>query len=174
MKTEFYVALTQLSTAIVMGILTVYLTKVIITKYYKSKTGQVNPYQNTSFMIFLAGTIFSVSYMVYGINEPLAETMRLLQAQELTKTKVILEYLRYAGMFITLAYAFSTGVIFLAYKLFSLLTAQLDEYEEISRNNIGVAILVSVLTIVIALFAHVAFIGLIQTFIPYPEMPTFI
>jgi hypothetical protein len=174
MKTDFYIALTQLSASVVMGILTVYLTKVIVTKYYKTKTGQVNPYQNTSFMIFLAGTIFSVSYMVYGINEPLAETMRILQSQELSKSKLILEYLRFAGMFLTLAYAFSAGVIFLAYKLFSILTAQLDEYEEISRNNIGVAILVSVLTIVIALFAHIAFIGFIQTFIPYPEMPTFI
>jgi hypothetical protein len=174
MKIDFYIAVTQLSTAIVMGILTVYLTKVIVTKYYKAKTGQVNPYQNTSFMIFLAGTILSVSYMVYGINEPLAETMRILQSKDLSKFKQILEYLRFAGMFLTLAYAFSAGVIFLAYKLFSILTSQLDEFDEISRNNIGVAILVSVLTFVIALFAHIAFIGFIQTFIPYPEMPNFI
>jgi hypothetical protein len=174
MKSELYVELTQLIIAVLLGIITVYLTKIIVTQFYKSKTGQSNPYQNTSFMIFLAGTIFSVAYMVYGINDPLHETMRLLQAKNYSVTILILEYLKYAGLFLILSYLLSAVLVFISYRLFALLTSQLDEFEEISRNNIGVAILVCVLTIVISLFAHHPFVGFIQNFIPYPEMPSFV
>ena len=52
-----------------------------------------------------------------------------------------------------------------------MLTFQLDEYDEISKNNIGVALLVAVLAIVIALFTKGPFIIFIESFIPYPELP---
>lgn len=171
MNATFTISFIELIISIVAGVLTVYLTKLVMTKLYLKKTNELNPYKNTSFMIFLSGTIFSVSYIVFGIMEPFSATVKLLSAQNQDTLSLVFDISKYLIMFLFLGYLFGGMIIFLAYKLFSSFTSQVDEYEEIYKNNIGVAILLAVLTIVIALFTKSPFIVFIETLIPFPEVP---
>lgn len=74
-------------------------------------------------------------------------------------------------MFLVLG-LFSGIIIFIAYKLFAFMTTQLKEYEEIRDNNVGVAILLVTLTIVTAMFAKEPFIVFLESFIPFPDVPS--
>ena len=171
MKSEVNVALIELIISLIIGLMTVYLTKMVLTKYYFKRTGELEPYKNLSFMIFLSGTIFSVSYIVFGIMEPLSSTIKLLSTNTDSIFDLVFSISKYLMIFIILGYSFSAGIVYVAYKTFSILTKQLDEFDEISKNNIGVALLVAVLTIVIALFTKDPFIIFVESFIPYPELP---
>lgn len=168
MKPEF--AFIELILALGIGIMTVFLSKYVLTKYYLGKKYEADPYKNTSFMIFLSGSIFSVCFILFGIMEPLSSTIKLLSANGIN-FDFFVSIFKYTILFLAIGYVFSAGIIFISYKLFSILTKNLDEYEEISKNNIGVAILVSVLTIVIAMFTKMPFIIFIETLIPYPDVP---
>jgi hypothetical protein len=171
MNATFTISFIELIISIVAGVLTVYLTKLVMTKLYLKKTNELNPYKNTSFMIFLSGTIFSVSYIVFGIMEPFSATVKLLSAQNQDTLSLVFDISKYLIMFLFLGYLFGGMIIFLAYKLFSSFTSQVDEYDEIYKNNIGVAILLAVLTIVIALFTKSPFIVFVETLIPFPDVP---
>jgi hypothetical protein len=162
----------ELIIAVIIGLLTVYLTKVLIMNYYLKKTNESNPYENLSFMIFLSGSIFSVSYIVFGIMEPLSASIKILGVSNLTNLDLSLEIVKYLAMFLVFGYTFSAIIIYTSFKLFSILTDKVDEYDEISKNNIGVALLISVLLIVIAMFAKNPFIVFVESFIPYPDLPS--
>ena len=171
MKTEFTIALLELIISIGIGITTVYLTKWLLTKQYTKRTAELNPYKNTAFMVFLSGTIFSVGYIVFGIMEPLSATIKLLGSQNPSMLSLVVDTTKFLLMFLVLGYLFAGTIIFLAYKLFSSFTTKVDEYEEIYNNNIGVALLLAVLTIVIALFTKAPFIVFIESLIPFPAVP---
>ena len=162
----------ELIISVIIGLMTVYLTKILVMKFYLKKTNESNPYKNLSFMIFLSGTIFSVSYIVFGIMEPLAATIKIIGTTSPSLFGLLGGISKYLTMFLVLGYTFSAVIIYTTYKLFSMLTGQLDEYDEISKNNTGVAILIAVLMIVIAMFTKQPFIIFVESFIPYPELPT--
>lgn len=172
MKNEMMFAFFELGLSALIGIFTVYLVKTIFVRFYLKKTHETDPYKNVSFMIFLSGTIFAVSYLLYGILEPLSATFKLLNAQGLSSTEIVGQYVKYILMFLILGYAFGASIIFATYKIFALLTKNLDEYEEIKNNNIGVALLLAVLTIIAAMFSKGHFVMFIETFIPYPDLPS--
>jgi len=171
MKTEINIALIELAISLAIGIITVFLTKSVLMRFYLKKTNEKNPYQNLSFMIFLSGTIFSISYIVFGIMEPLSSTIKLLSTNNTSLFILWLGIFKYLGMFLVLGYGFGATIVYTAYHLFSKLTRNLDEYDEISKNNVGVALLIAVLTIVIALFTKDPFIIFVESFIPYPDVP---
>jgi len=166
------VAMIELLISVMIGIITVFLTKFFLVKYYLKKTNEENPYKNLSFMIFLSGTIFSVAFIVYGIMEPLSAALKLLSTSKNTLGDLVFTFIKYLVGFLFLAYFVSSTIIYLSYQLFSKLTTNLDEYEEIKNNNVGVAILVATLTIVAALFTKAPFIIFIESLIPYPELPS--
>lgn len=162
----------ELLLAIAIGIMTVYFTKSVLTNFYIKKTNEIDPYKNLSFMIFLSGTIFSVAYITFGIMQPLTATFKVLSASNKEGMSYLYSCLQYTGIFLLIGYVFSGVVLFIAYKLFALLTTKLDEYEEIKDNNIGVAILLVTMTIVTAMFAREPFIVYLESLIPYPDVPS--
>ena len=66
MKTLENTTSIELIISVIIGLMTVYLTKILVMKFYLKKTNEANPYKNLSFMIFLSGTIFSVSYICFS------------------------------------------------------------------------------------------------------------
>lgn len=171
MNSEIMIAFFELGLSAMIGVLTVFLVKTFLVRFYLKRTHENDPYKNLSFMIFLSGSIFAVSYLLFGIMEPLSATLKLLNAQDISTGSIVLNYTKYILMFMILGYAFSATIIFATYKIFALMTRNLDEYEEIRNNNVGVAILLAVLTIVAAMFSKGHFIIFIESFIPYPDVP---
>jgi hypothetical protein len=161
----------ELLLAMLIGIITVYLTKTVLMNFYMNKTSESNPYGNLAFMIFLSGNIFSVALIMFGVMEPLTATFKVLHATGEEGISYLSSCLQYVGIFLTLGYIFSAIIVFIAYKLFSMLTTQLNEYEEIRDGNVGVAILLVTLTIITALFVKEPFMVYLESLIPYPDVP---
>jgi hypothetical protein len=170
-KNLFGPAGVELLLAMLIGIITVYLTKTVLMNFYMRKTNESNPYGNLSFMVFLSGTIFSVSLIMFGIMEPLTATFKVLNTTGDKGMSYLLSCAQYLGIFLVLGYVFSALIVFIAYKLFSLMTTQLNEYEEIKDGNVGVAILLVTLTIITALFVKEPFMVYLESLIPYPDVP---
>ncbi|MEN9301736.1 MAG: hypothetical protein RL264_165 [Bacteroidota bacterium] len=171
MNTIFGAAGLELVLSVLIGVITVLVSKTVLVWFYKRQTNDANPYDNLSFMIYLSGMIFSISFITYGIMEPLTATFKILEDSGENGIDLITQGIQYAGFFLMLSYSFSVLVIFISYKLFTALTTNINEYEEIKANNIGIAILVVVLTIVTAMFVKTPFIAYLDSFIPYPELP---
>ena len=109
MSTIFSSAAFELLLSVLIGIMTVFLTKMVVMNFYVKKTGEIDPYKNLSFLIFLSGTIFSVSYITFGIMEPLTATFKLIQTSNYSLGTLILKYAQYIGMFLFLGYVFSAA-----------------------------------------------------------------
>lgn len=122
-------------------------------------------------MLFLSGVIISVCYLVFSIFDPLAATMQLLKSQGLSSMGVLMEYLKYMLMFIVISYVLSALILLISSSLFTIMTRKLDEYNEIAEGNIGVALLMFVMILVISVFMQHPFLVFMETFIPYPELP---
>jgi len=161
----------ELVLSVLIGVITVFFSKSVLVWFYKRQTNESSPYNNLSFMIYLSGMIFSIALITYGIMEPLTATFKILEDSGMPTFSLITSCLEYAGLFLILSYFFAVIVIFISYKLFTFLTTNINEYEEIKANNVGVAILVVVLTIVTAMFVKTPFISYLESFVPYPDLP---
>ena len=122
-------------------------------------------------MIFLAGVMFSVGYLLTGIIEPLSSTLDLLMSSHQDKGTLTWEYTKFLALFVSIGFTLGVLINIIAYFLFSSLTTEVNELEEIKNGNIGVAVLVSVIAITIAVFCKEPFLILLESFIPYPELP---
>lgn len=170
---KLLVSVFELGMFIVIAVLSVFLTKYILTAFYRKKTGEDFPYTNLAFMIFMSSSIFSVAWLMLGTVHPLSGTLELLMSSDLSAGKVFLEFLKFLGLFLLIGYVLGLAINFLAYKLFTALTTRLDEFEEIQKGNIGVAVLASVFLIIISLFCREPFVWFLESLIPYPELPGF-
>jgi len=59
----------------------------------------------------------------------------------------------------------------LSVKLFTLMTKSINEFEEISKNNIAVSILTATIIISISLLVKDSLYLLLESFVPYPDIP---
>ena len=59
----------------------------------------------------------------------------------------------------------------LSFYLFSLMTKTLNEFEEIKKDNIAVAIISGVIIISVSVMLKDSLYFLLDTFVPYPEIP---
>jgi len=173
MDNEILIAVIELGLALFIGIGTLFLTKYIFTKIYEKKTGEDFPYKNMAFMIFLSGSIFGVAWLVYGITEPLDTTLVLLMSSSASTGQIIIEYSKFLGLFLLFGYTLGFGINYITFLLFSALTKKVNEFDEIKKGNVGVAMMVSVVIIVISLFCQAPFIYFLESLMPFPEVPGF-
>ncbi len=173
MKDRLFTSFFELGLFLVIAILTVFLTKFILSKFYRKHTGEEFPYKNLAFMIFMSSSIFAVAWLMFGILNPLSGTMEVLSSSHESSGKIYFEFTKFLFLFLIIGYVLSLLINFIAYKLFTALTTKVDEFKEISEGNVGVAIMASVFVIIIALFCREPFIWLLESLIPYPDLPSF-
>lgn len=173
MKNHFLTSVFELGLFVVIAIITVFLTKYILTKFYKKRTGEEFPYKNLAFMIFMSSSIFAVAWLMFGCLHPLSGTMEVLSNSHESSGKILFEFVKFLFLFLLIGYVLGLLINFIAYKLFTALTTKLDEFDEIANGNVGVAILASVFIIIIAMFSREPFIWLLESMIPYPDLPGF-
>jgi uncharacterized membrane protein YjfL (UPF0719 family) len=161
----------ELILSIIIGILCLYIAHYVIIKIYSRRFSNDDPYQNNAFLIFLSGILFSVGYLISGVMTPISTTIDMLNSSSFTTFDALLAYTKYIILFCSLGLLLGGLVNLLTYGLFTTLTSNIDELQEINDGNIGVAILVSVITIVISIFCREPFLILLESFIPYPEIP---
>lgn len=160
----------ELLLSLLIGILCLYISHYIIVRIYTNRFGNKDPYKNNAFLIFLSGILFSVGYLISGVMTPLSTTIDMLNNNDFSTFDAMAAYTKYILLFCLIGLVLAGLINFLTYLLFTSLTHNLDELEEIKNGNIGVSILVSVISIIIAIFCREPFLIVLENFIPYPEI----
>jgi hypothetical protein len=146
------------------------LTFSIINKFIRKKNGI--KYNNISFSIFTSSIIFSVGYLVADIKAPILNTLRLLRENPDYSGNIYVDGLKYTVLFLVIIIASIYLINILSYYLFSTMTKTIDEFEEIKKDNIAVAIIVGVIIIAVSIMLKDSLYFLLETFVPYPDAPS--
>ena len=166
-----FFALTELFISIIIGVLLLYLTFAIINKFIRKKHNI--KYDNISFSIFVSSIIFSVGYLVADIKAPILNSLRIIQEQPDYTGNIYIDGLKYSLMFLIIIIASIFLINAISFYLFSSMTKTLKEFDEIKKDNIAVAILSGVIIIAVSIMLKDSLYFLLDTFVPYPEIPRF-
>ena len=82
-----------------------------------------------------------------------------------------LDSFKYSGLFLSIIIITIAVVIFIAIKLFTYMTTDINEFEELKKNNIAVSILTATIIISISLLIKESLYLLLESFVPYPDIP---
>jgi len=164
-----FFALTELFISIIIGVLLLYLTFAIINKFIRKKHNI--KYDNISFSIFVSSIIFSVGYLVADIKAPILNSLRIIQEQPDYTGNIYIDGLKYSLMFLIIIIASIFLINAISFYLFSSMTKTLKEFDEIKKDNIAVAILSGVIIIAVSIMLKDSLYFLLDTFVPYPEIP---
>ncbi|MFT5616936.1 MAG: hypothetical protein ACI85I_000152 [Arenicella sp.] len=161
-------SLLELGLAILLGVIALYvaysiLMEVVFKKYDIKK-------DNLAFAILVSAILFSVGNIMEGTVEPISDLIRQLSSAYESLTEVVINSFKYVLMFLAIAVVLAFLINFISIKLFITLT-KVDEFAEISANNISPAIVTGAIAIIISLFAKGPAVQLMQALIPYPDLP---
>ncbi|WP_109830795.1 DUF350 domain-containing protein [Reichenbachiella versicolor] len=156
--------ISALSIGVVILAMTYKLVKLIGQRFY-----HIQEQENLAYSIYTAAILYSVGYLVSGVIQPLMSSYRLSSADG-SAFEVISRHLGYGFVFIAIAYVFALVIGLLSTILYSKITP-IKEFEEIIKNNIGVSIVVSVIIITLTLMTRSGVELLIESVIPYPQLP---
>ncbi len=161
-------SLLELGLAIFLGVIALYvaysiLIQVVFRKYDIKK-------DNLAFAILVSAILFSVGNIMEGTVEPISDLIRQLSSTSDSLTEVAINSFKYILMFLAIAVMLAFLINVISIKLFIALT-KIDEFAEISANNISPAIVTGAIAIIISLFAKSPAVQLMQALIPYPDLP---
>ena len=165
----FTLSLIEISISIHFGVIILYLCYRFLDKLLKDKLKIKN--DNISYSIFVSSILFSVAYLISGIKSPILNSLKLLIDNPEYEGIIILDGLKYSILFITIIVITILVVIFLSIFLFTIMTKDIDEFKEIKNNNIAIAIITATLIISISLLLKESVYLLLESFVPYPEIP---
>ena len=170
MNTElFYYAIAEIGISIFIGISLLFFTYKLIDKFVKRKFDI--RLDNISYSIFSSSVLFSVAYLISGIKAPILTSLRLISENPEYDGSLLLDGLKYTLLFLLIVVIAIGFINFLSVKLFTLMTKSINEFEEISKNNIAVSILTATIIIAISLLVKDSLYLLLESFVPYPEVP---
>jgi len=170
MNTElFYYAIAEIGISIFIGISLLFFTYKLIDKFIKRKFDI--KLDNISYSIFSSSILFSVAYLISGIKAPILTSLRLISENPKYDGTLLLDGLKYTLLFLLIVVIAIAFINFLSVKLFTLMTKSINEFEEISKNNIAVSILTATIIISISLLVKDSLYLLLESFVPYPDIP---
>ena len=158
----------EIASALSCGVLILFLTYKIINFYSQKKLNVTE--KNTAYNILVAGILFSVGYIVNGVIQPILDSFRMLIASGATTSQVIGKFILFGGIYIAISYIAALIVTSIGIYFYTYITP-LNELKEIKNNNIGVALVVSVVIIILSFFCKGGIILFIESLVPYPELP---
>jgi len=170
MNTEtFFYSILEIGISIFLGVTILYLSYRIIDKVIRQRL-KINS-NNISYALFVSSILFSVSYLIAGIKSPILNSMRLLIDNPQYEGSIILDGLKYSLLFLFIIIITITITILISIWLFTLMTNKINEFDEIKKNNIAVGIITAVLVISISILIKESIYLLLDSFVPYPEIP---
>jgi uncharacterized membrane protein YjfL (UPF0719 family) len=159
--------LIEIVSAVTIGIFILSITYKILQwvgrRYYKIAES------NLAYSIFTASIMFSVGFMINEVIQPLISSFRLLN-QDAASYVLAFRYIGQGAVYIAIAYCASIVIALLSTSLYARLTP-IDEFEEIRKNNVGIAIIIGSIIITLTLLTKSGVGLLIESIIPYPQLP---
>tara|TARA_B100002052_G_scaffold299118_1_gene335430 strand:- start:6262 stop:6789 length:528 start_codon:yes stop_codon:yes gene_type:complete len=166
----FFNSITQLIISIVIGTIVLYSSYKIIDKYIRSKHGiELN---NSAYGILCASILFSVGYLISGVKDPIINSVELIQRNPDFSGSVFFEGLKYSGLFLAISVFVIWLINLLSIYLFTIMTKDVKEFEEIKNNNLAISLITAVIVISISLMVKPSLYLILESFVPYPDMPT--
>jgi|GEM_PF-1211987 len=163
------IALVQLGLSLFIGVMVLFVTyklvRGVIMRRYDVGEG------NIAFSIFVGAFLFAVGYIVSSTIQPLLSTFRLLEPGSSSILPLMLKFSGYVVFFVFISWLIAVASNAIGMYLFTMFTTHVKELEEISKNNIAVAVITGVTIIVLALFIRDAVGLLLEAIVPYPELP---
>ena len=157
-------ALFEVVVSLITGVVILYMTY----KFVKRVFGLTPDALNTAFGIVVGAILFSVGLIVSSVIPPLLSTLRMLPGDFFVLLAKLSMYL-VIFFVISTVIAYATNAI--GIWLFTRLT-RIDELEELRRNNVATALVTAAIVIVLALFVKDGVVLLLESIVPYPEMPS--
>ncbi len=127
---------------------------------------------NMAFTIFTSGIILSIGLILSEILPSITNVIRLSTTQ--TETVDTTTIISYSGLYLAIGFIMAVFINATAFLLFSMLTKGINEFREIQRNNVSVAILVVTILLSITLIVKESIALLISALIPYPELTNYL
>lgn len=153
--------LSGLSIGIVIMIITYQLLKLIGRRRYDIHQN------NVAYSIFMASVLFSVGYMVSGVIQPLLSLFRIMANNESTTSQLLFSFLGYGAIYIASSYTAGVIVSLVGITIYTSLTP-IDEFAEVKNDNVGVALIVGTIIIVLTLLTRDGVNLLMESQVPYP------
>jgi len=160
-------ALIEIVSALFTGVAILFITYKLLKLLVEKKIGLKT--NNTASRIFMAGILFAVGHMISGVIEPILTSFRILSVNA-DKMPLIFQFLGYATIYVFIAYVSSILISLLGISFYNWLTP-IDEFKEIKKDNIGVAIISSVIIITLSMMSKAGVVLLIESIMPYPSIP---
>tara|TARA_Y100000385_G_scaffold290046_1_gene361587 strand:- start:1751 stop:2272 length:522 start_codon:yes stop_codon:yes gene_type:complete len=172
MNTElFYYSIAEIGISIIIGVLLLFVTYKLIDRLVRRKYNI--KLDNISFSIFSASILFSVAYLISGIKAPILNSLRMISDNPEYDGSMVIDGFKYTFLFLLIVIITISLINFLSVKLFTIMTKNINEFEEISKNNIAVSILTATIIISISLLVKESLYLLLESFVPYPDVPRF-
>lgn len=158
-------ALIEILSGLSIGIVIMMLTYQIL-KWIGRKKYDIHQ-NNVAYSIFITSVLFSVGYMVSGVIQPLLSLFRIMAASEASLSELIFSFMGYGAIYIAAAYTAGVVVSILGITIYTWITP-IDEFEEVRNDNLGVALIVGTIIIVLTLLTRDGVTLLMESQVPYP------
>lgn len=151
------------------GIVILFVTYRVMKLYAKRKLELEK--NNLAYNILTAGVLFSVGYIVSGAIQPILSSYRILSSSDISSSELIWSFIGYGGLYILIGFLLALLITFTGIVIYGNMT-KISETKELRENNIGVAITLVAIVVTLAIMCGGGVSLLIESFIPYPELPT--
>jgi uncharacterized membrane protein YjfL (UPF0719 family) len=166
----FTLALLELVLSILISVIIIFISYKILKQLFFRKEDLSG--NNLAFTIFTSGVVLSIGIILSEILPSITNVIRLSTTQ--TETVDSLSIAKYSGLYLFIGFVASILINAAVFLLFSILTKGVNEFKEIQRNNVSVAILVVTILISITLIAKDSLSLLISSLIPYPDVTNYL
>ena len=167
----FFYSIAEIGISIFVGVLILFFSYKIIDNFFKKKYNI--EISNISFAVFTSSVLFSVAYLISGLKAPILNSLRMISDNPNYQGTLVLDGLKYTGLFLFIVIIAIGLINFISVKLFVLMTKNVDEFKEISKNNLAVSIITATILISISILIKDSLYLLLESFVPYPETPRF-
>jgi uncharacterized membrane protein YjfL (UPF0719 family) len=155
--------------SIFVGVMVLYFAYYFTMRVFKKKKYDIEK-NNLAFGVFMAAIMLSVGIIVSSAFSPSMSLLQILQKTTDGKLALFIEFILYFLLFLSISFVVSFAIIIISVKLYTLLTQNIDEFGEISKNNVSIALTTGVIIIVIAIFAKDSMAMIIESLLPYPKL----
>lgn len=124
---------------------------------------------NVSYALLASSVLFSVSYLVAAASPSVITTVKILRSS--TGSTPWKDMLSYTSLFMFIGMLSAFLINLLSWFLFTRLTKSVNELEEIRKNNIATGILTGAIVVGITLMVKESVVYLVETLVPYPQIP---
>ncbi len=165
----FTLALVEIILALIIAVVIIFISyKILKQLFFKSFDVAGN---NMAFTVFTSGIVLSIGLILSEIVPSITNMIRLSMRQG--DSIDMASIAQYSGLYLFIGFVMAVLINAAVFLLFSVLTKGTNEFKEIQKNNLSVAILVVVILISITLIVKDSIALLIGSLIPYPEVTNF-